>query len=208
MVRQVNLINYLPPFMAEYREINETLSAENPEFILLWEAADRVLKNVFIETADEYGISRFEKLLGILPNSGDSLEVRRERVSIRWFNELPFTFKALLEKLVAICGNGNFNVICNFEEAYEISVAIDLSLQSKAKEVENLLDTMLPMNLLPNRWYTYSEKTELKLYTGIVCVLVREKIFSSQQEGVSDIKYFIDENGDVLLDELGNVLID
>lgn len=208
MVKQVNLINYLPPFMAEYREISETLSAETPEFILTWKAVDRTLKNMFIESADEYGISRFEKLLGISPNATDTLENRRERVSIRWFNELPFTFKALLEKLIAICSDGNFSIICNFKEAYEISVTLDLSLQNKVKEVENILDTMLPMNLLPNRWYTHSEKPELQLYTGIVYILVREHTFSCEEESISSINCYTDENKNILLDELGNILTD
>lgn len=208
MVRQVNLSSYLPPFMAEYREINETLSAENPEFILAWTAADLTLKNMFIESANEYGISRFEKLLGIFPSANDTLDSRRKRVSIRWFNELPFTYKALLEKLIAICGDGDFSVICNFKEAYEISVTLDLSLQSKVEEVENMLDTMLPMNLLPDRWYTHSENLELQLYSGIVYVFVREHAFSCEEEDVSSVNCYTDENGDILLDELGNILID
>lgn len=57
MNRQVDLLSYLPPFLQEFKENRETLNAENPEFILVWNGADRVLKNEFIETADEYGIS-------------------------------------------------------------------------------------------------------------------------------------------------------
>lgn len=61
MTRDVNLLAYLPPFMQDFTEIAVTLNAEDPEFVIVWDAADRVLKNQFIETADEYGISRFEK---------------------------------------------------------------------------------------------------------------------------------------------------
>ena len=77
MIRDVDLVSYLPSFIADYKEINLTLSAENPEFILAWKSADRALKNEFIATADEYGISRFEKILGIYPLKEDSLESRR-----------------------------------------------------------------------------------------------------------------------------------
>ena len=56
MIREVDLVSYLPPFLAEYQETNLTLTAENPEFALVWKAADRVLTNEFIVTADEYGI--------------------------------------------------------------------------------------------------------------------------------------------------------
>ena len=68
MTREVDLVSYLPPFLAEFKEIAITLEAENPEFVLVWNAAERVLSNEFIETADEYGISRFEKILKILPD--------------------------------------------------------------------------------------------------------------------------------------------
>ena len=43
MIREVDLVSYLPPFIAEFQEINSTLTAENPEFKIVWEAADRVL---------------------------------------------------------------------------------------------------------------------------------------------------------------------
>ena len=77
MIREVDLVSYLPPFLAEYKEINMALAAENPEFGFLWEAADRMLRNEFILSADEYGISRFEKMLGILPSASDTLENRK-----------------------------------------------------------------------------------------------------------------------------------
>ena len=86
MIREVDLVSYLPPFIAEYEETNTTLTAENPEFVLVWKAADRTLKNEFIETADEYGISRFEKLLRLCPSQKDTLEERRKRSSA---NGLP-----------------------------------------------------------------------------------------------------------------------
>lgn len=63
MIRDVDLVSYLPPYLVGYEENHATLEAENPEFILVWNAADRVLYNEFIETANEYGISRFEKIL-------------------------------------------------------------------------------------------------------------------------------------------------
>lgn len=91
MIREVDLVSYLPPFVAEYKETNLTLTAENPEFVLVWEAADRALKNEFIATADEYGIGRFEKILHILPSRDDTLESRRARVQSRWFTSLPYT---------------------------------------------------------------------------------------------------------------------
>ena len=75
MIREVDLVSYLPPYLQQYnQETVAALEAENPEFRLIWEASDRVLYNEFIATADEYGISRFEKILNILPSKEDALE--------------------------------------------------------------------------------------------------------------------------------------
>ncbi len=65
MVREVDLMSYLPLFMQGYREPAATLRAEEPEFDIVWAAADRMLRNRSISTADEYGIGRLERILGI-----------------------------------------------------------------------------------------------------------------------------------------------
>ena len=54
MIRNVDLVSYLPPIMAEFQEYRVTLEAENPEFVIIWNATDQVLQNEFIATADEY----------------------------------------------------------------------------------------------------------------------------------------------------------
>ena len=43
MTRDVNLLAYLPPFMQDFTEIAATLNAEDPEFVIMWDSADRVL---------------------------------------------------------------------------------------------------------------------------------------------------------------------
>ena len=50
MVRQVDLVSYLPPYLQIYKEQVAALEAENPEFILIWDAVDHCLYNHFIST--------------------------------------------------------------------------------------------------------------------------------------------------------------
>jgi hypothetical protein len=49
MIREVDLVSYLPPFMQSYKEPVAALEAENPEFSLMWSATDRCLRNRFIQ---------------------------------------------------------------------------------------------------------------------------------------------------------------
>lgn len=149
MIREADLVSYLPPFIAEYKETNITLTAENPEFVLVWKAADRVLRNEFIATADEYGISRFEKILNILPSQHETLENRRSVVQSRWFIRLPYTWRMLLQKLTVICGNNDFKVSHEKGEGYEITfcVFIDPHTEPLLKEIEQMLENFLPANM-------------------------------------------------------------
>lgn len=147
MIREVDIVSYLPPFMAEFKEIAVTLKAENPEFALVWKAADRVLQNAFIETADEYGISRFEKVLNILPSREDTLESRRARVKVKWFDSIPYTWKVLVKKLIVLCGDTDFTLLNDFSDGYVLTLHTNLELCGQVEEIKDIIDTILPCNI-------------------------------------------------------------
>lgn len=149
MIREVDLVDYyLPPFMQKYKEPVAALKAEEPEFQLIWKATDRVLYNHFISTADEYGISRFEKLLGIFPSSEDTLESRRERVQSRWFKSIPYTLKTLINKLVTLCGDRDFTIKADFSESYTMILNVSLSIFGQVDELNEVLSYMTPQNIV------------------------------------------------------------
>lgn len=148
MIREVDLVSYLPPYLQEYnQETVAALKAENPEFRLVWEAADKTLYNEFIATADEYGISRFESILNILPSKEDTLESRRARVQSRWFTEIPYTLKTLISKLVALCGDADFEITKDFLH-YKITIETNLELFGQVEELEHIIETMIPYNMV------------------------------------------------------------
>ena len=174
MIREVDLVSYLPPFVAEYKETNLTLTAENPEFVLVWKAADRALKNEFIATADEYGISRFEKILHILPSRDDTLESRRSRVQSRWFTSLPYTWRMLIQKLIALCGEDDFTITKQFD-FYRIDLDVHLELFGQVEELERIIETMLPCNMVMDAENRIQADGDTNLYAGgvlSVCTVV------------------------------------
>lgn len=147
MIREVDLVSYLPPEIANFKETVAALEAENPEFVLVWKAADRVLYNEFIETADEYGISRFEKILNILPSTEDTLESRRARVQARWNSTIPYTLKTLVDKLAALCGDSNFTIVKDYPH-YRITLEVELGLYGQVEELERIIESMIPCNMV------------------------------------------------------------
>lgn len=184
MIRDVNLVSYLPPFMAKFEELVAALEAENPEFSLIWQETDRVLKNVFIETADEYGIARFEKILNILPSVEETLEDRRFRVITRYGESVPYTKKSLEAALKSLCGEKGYNLVVS-PETYTVNVKVALAAKSQSDAIAELLERILPCNmifsveLLYNTWkkssvtswgavssFTWRELREEEIFNG------------------------------------------
>ncbi|WP_113674572.1 putative phage tail protein [Vallitalea guaymasensis] len=147
MIRNVNLIEHLPNFIQEYKEIKQTMVAENPEFQLVIDESEKIKNNQFIKTSDLVGITKFEKLLNIVPNPHDSLDSRISRVMTRWNDSIPYTYRGLIERLNILCGENNYTVSANFK-AYEFNLQVYLPLSGQVNELEYMLSYMIPANFV------------------------------------------------------------
>lgn len=172
MLRTIKLIKYLPLFIQEYEEMQKIMTAENPEFQLLADTSEEIKNDGFISTCGLYGIARFERMLGITPNDYDTLEARRRRVLARWNNQLPYTWRVLLEKLSALCGEGNFDAEL---EGYVFTLVTRLSLSSQIDELNHLLNTILPANIQVNSVNELTDSIDLHRWTA-GCVSVDRRI--------------------------------
>lgn len=156
MIREVDLVSYLPPFMAKYKEPAAALTAENPEFLLAWSVAERILHNRFISTADEYGISRFEKMLHIYPEKEDDLETRRTRVLQRWNNRVPYTLHSLTAKINEVLkGEHRFSVRI---DEYTLTLTVYGINDSQNEALKYVLSVMIPLNVAADIIYESSIK--------------------------------------------------
>lgn len=167
MIREPKLKSYLPPHLQEYKEIAAALDSEDPEFAIIWSVKDGILRNEFISTADEGGIERYEKLLGITPYDDDTLESRRARVQTGWFVALPYTVKMLIKKLTVLCGE-NFMIIKDFER-YSLRVSTHLKLYSQQLSMRALVEEMTPANMVieyDNSMPIHADSSPT-IYTGI-----------------------------------------
>ncbi len=144
----IDLLSYLPPFMAAYRELSAGLRAEEPEFRLLWQGAHRVLINQFVLTADDFGLKRYETLLHLLPAPSDSIETRRARILAALMRHPPYTITWLRAWLDGLCGEGAHRETV---EDYTLSLWFDGSALTRVhltpQEIIYLLYPILPVNL-------------------------------------------------------------
>ena len=147
MIREVNLLSFLPEFVQEYREIKHIMNSEQPEIQKLEDETEIIKNNQFILSCDIDGIARFENLLGITPKPDDTMDARKSRVITRWNDSIPYTYKGLKEKLNVMCGEGNYLLIPSFNE-YGLEIVVSLPLSGQADELDYMLSYMIPANIV------------------------------------------------------------
>lgn len=147
-MRTVNLWDYLPPFLKDFVEMVEILGAEEPEFQEFVKQIDDVMNDNFITTATARGISRFEEMLGIRPESGATLETRRSNVLTKWWDVTPYTIRTLKSRIAVIQGNDNIQISFADDDPYCIQIVTRLETAGQVDDLAYILKTMLPANLV------------------------------------------------------------
>ncbi len=156
MIRIVQLENYLPEYLKEYKELFKIMEVENPEFNLAIKQTEKILNNLFISTCDEDGISKFEKLMNIIPFKNDRLKGRISRVMSRWYEELPYSLKFLIRKLNNLCGVDNYELDIN---GYLLNITTHFEYPNQIEEITYLLENVLPANMK----YTLTNKISTEI---------------------------------------------
>lgn len=170
MAKEVHLLNYWMPLLRKLKEFKEIAKTEEPELRYILAAIDRTLANFFIESADEYGIKRYEDMMGIVPEETDTLDTRRFRVLTKWNNYVPYTEPELYRRLVSICGSEDaFDLEEHYKE-YWLRVTIHLGVAGAFDMVANTLDDMLPCNLVLELANIMEAKPFSTLYMGVCAV--------------------------------------
>ena len=143
-----NMIDYLPPFLRDVEENKSILTkGDQPAVSKLWDGIDDILNDIFVLTATENGIERWEKLLNLTAFDTDTLDYRRMRVMTKLNDSIPYTYKGLKEKLNVMCGEGNYLLIPSFNE-YGLEIVVSLPLSGQADELDYMLSYMIPANIV------------------------------------------------------------
>lgn len=140
------LIEYLPLFMQEFPEMQEIMKVQNFETDIVNKNIFEVLDNAFIQDCNEYGIKKYENILGIIPAAEDTLESRKIRVLNRWNDTLPYTYRVLLRRLNVFCGVNNYDISGDLKR-YELFITTDLPEQGAIEELSIMLDAIIPVNM-------------------------------------------------------------
>ena len=140
------LIHYLPYQIREFKEYQGITTGEQPEFELAWNCWQEVFDNQYIDTAGNYGLSRWEKMLGITPRATDTLEARRIRIKTRLNNFTPYTFRVFMRMMKFLADGEPFEV-CLDPGTYLMRFVLQWGAQGKIESLEWLIQEILPENI-------------------------------------------------------------
>lgn len=161
-----HLIEYLPDFLRSVREYKAILTdAIEPEVVELFQTIENALNDQFIETAGEYGISRWEKMLKIVPKSTQTLDDRRFTILTKMNEQPPFTMNALKQKLENLCGKDGYSVEVDVEK-YILKVRIALKSRNAFDDVCVMLERVVPSNMIIDVSLMYNQHKAFMQYTN------------------------------------------
>lgn len=139
------LITFLPDFMKQFVEMQEIMKVGDIELERLDTNTQVLLSDAYIEDCDEYGIQKYEKMLGITPNEEESLESRKTAVLLYWNDSVPPTWRILIEKL------NNYLDVNNYDLDYDLErYHIDFTIYDKSDEIKSFLERTIPQNMTYN----------------------------------------------------------
>lgn len=147
MARKINILEYLPEYLQKYLQLQLICEAENTIFQEGINEISIINDNQFILTADSQGLKRFEKMLGIVANSAESLESRRTKILLKWNDKIPYTYTNFLNKLDIICGKKNYITKEHFSD-YLLEIITFLYDYGQVEQVEELIKAMVPCNIV------------------------------------------------------------
>ena len=144
--RDVKIEGYWPKVVAKMREMGQIADTENAEFDLLWAAFSNFISDLFIKTATENGVSRWESILGIVPASGASLADRKNVILTQVNIKVPYTWR-IVKKIIA-----EFFGTTTFEMEYEIdfqtlTVSGNGATESQILQLTEILKWIFPAQI-------------------------------------------------------------
>lgn len=178
MARSFDLLKHYPDRWRELKEIQaicdtDVLDVDGDDTHTLqhlWKCMDDELNNVFITEykdkpgADEYACSRWEKILGITPADDMTLDERQFVIFTKLYIQAPYTFKKLQMMLDDMLGAGEWSMKRDVS-GKKLSVLLDLSSRFKAEAVKELIDNIVPANMILNTDIAYTTHKDLEPYT-------------------------------------------
>ena len=144
--RVVDIKEYWSPVVAESLEFTLIADVENPEFNYLWEKIYGLVDEFFVKSASEYGVSRMEKIMNIVPTKTDTLDQRKDRLIWKMNLKLPYTMRFLKNILASMVGEEN-RFVEHDNDTQVLTVRIKEGLRDMI-QLKKDLEKIIPQHLV------------------------------------------------------------
>ncbi|MCD8090387.1 MAG: DUF2313 domain-containing protein [Clostridiales bacterium] len=196
----MNYIDYYPPVLKEVYEIKIISEIMDSVLGSLAEDREALIRELYIYTAADVGLSIWENVLSIKVSDKSDLETRRVNILAALLKNTP----SLIESLNALLGEGNYSAEY-YPDEFLLSVTLELTVHSYLSAVKTLLEAIVPLNVSIESILLY--RAYNRLYFGSATVSeMTVKYNKCGESGVEDFTWLTDENGCTLTDENGSVL--
>ncbi len=122
--------------------------------------------NIAITTSVESGIAMRERVLGIKPLDTETLEARRIRVLLKWYDKTPYTIRSLRRILKNSFGDADVTVELDGDHQI-LTCTIGIIDSTVYKSVYELLEDMVPVNYVIKLISNLDCRTDSSLYFGM-----------------------------------------
>jgi len=157
------MIDYLPPVLRDVRDFQCLMAIYQTVSENLWQSERKTEDNFYLETADTPGLSHFERILGMTPQTGLSIAERRQRIAAQLRKTPPYCWHTLLSFLQDLTGD---------KEAFSATLEgfiITLTLYPRWRWMEapvyHLMRQMIPANIALRLNLIFRRHRELGKYT-------------------------------------------
>lgn len=160
----VNVLRYLPDFLSSdktFKAVQDGLSKEHEKLRL---TLDDFSNQLFIETATEPGLSRWEEIIGLIPKPGADFEARRRSILL-WLQSNQTSTVPFMQRLAAryYPAGSDVRIIEHNSEYY-----FDIETNSLPIDYDGLFDAMdiyKPAHLGMNLSFVLTEQLDLFMGT-------------------------------------------
>lgn len=159
-----------PEIILEIDEIKAIYDAEEDVGTAVTKEIENTDLDIAISTATENGIARREKVMGIKAQDTDTINDRRFRVMIKWYDDYPYTLNDLLKRMDNLLGEGKYTIAVNTDDM-TMRCLLELTRRQMYDEFVKLLEDIVPVNIALDislryrQWLEYKNTTWKNLET-------------------------------------------
>jgi translation initiation factor 2 beta subunit (eIF-2beta)/eIF-5 len=146
LIREVDLLSYIPDFLKEYEEMKTIQEVMQSEIQRMEDETEVLFDNQFIMSSDLDNIRRYEQMLRLQASSKDTLADRRFKVLSKWNRIIPYTKVTLRQRLAVLCGEDGYTL--DIDPNKKVIVKVALKSKRNLNEVRKMLEEFVPCNMV------------------------------------------------------------